>query len=70
MIEPRGGGGVMRAGHYLFVGAVAVVAAVLAFAVLNFVAGLVFLVVKIVVVLAVVGGAIALASREARSRRH
>ncbi len=69
MIEPRHGGGVMRAGHYVLVGAVAVVAVIVAFTVFDFVAGLLFLVVKIAVVAAIVGGAVVLASRAARRRR-
>ena len=59
----------MRAGHYVLVGAVAVVAVIVAFTVFDFVAGLLFLVVKIAVVAAIVGGAVVLASRAARRRR-
>jgi hypothetical protein len=68
-VEPRTRGGVMRAGHYLVIGAVAIVAAVVAFAVLSFVVGVVFEVVKVAIVLAIIGAAIWVVSRAAH-RRH
>lgn len=69
MIEPRHGSGVMRAGHFLVVGAAAVVAIIIAFTVFSFVAGVIFEIVKIAVIAAIVLGAFWAVSRYARRGR-
>lgn len=69
MIEPSSrGGGVMRAGHYVVLAAVTVVALVVAFAVFSFVVGIVFEIIKIAVVIAIVLGAFWVIARIARKR--
>lgn len=69
MIEPqRRGGGVLRVGHYLVVGAAAVVAVLVAFAVFSFVVGIVFELVKIALVVAVIAAVIYFVTRHARRK--
>ena len=64
--QPQGRGGMMKAEHYVLVAAIAVVGAIVAFAVLSFLGGIVVEVVKIAVVVAVVAAAFVFVSRRAK----
>jgi hypothetical protein len=69
MIEPQHkGGGVLRAGHYVVIAAVVVVGALVAFAVLSFLVGVIVEIVKIAVLIAIVAAVVWFLTRSARKR--
>ncbi len=66
MLEPRGKPGGLRVGHSLAMAAVVVVAAVVAWVLFDALIGFLFHLIEIVLVIAVVAGAVHLIRRSAR----